>query len=74
MHTPMPTEELAAQYEQGGMLETAGQSAQLILKLCKTTGCRQLAADTNEVVNSREELQLTLHGFWVECYREVSST
>ena len=29
-HTPMPTEELVAQYdrEQGGMLETAGQSAQ----------------------------------------------
>ena len=69
MHTPMPTEELAAQYKQGGMLETAGQSAQPILKLCKTTGCRQLVADTNKVVNSREELQLTLHGFCVECYR-----
>ena len=48
------------------MLETAGRSAQPILKLCKTTG-----ATTNDVVNSREELQLTLHGFCVECYRDV---
>ena len=69
--TAMPMN--AGPLEARGMLEAAGRSAQPILKLLKITGCTcaQLAATTNDVVNSRGELQLTLHGFCVEWFREV---
>jgi len=50
------------------ILETAGQHRQPIAKLCNSTGCTHPAATTKDVINSKEELQCTLHGLCVECF------